>query len=178
MRQPPHWALQFGFHVNISLEYGPFEELNKSNRIRLCGFLKMILPVWTLKSVNSPFGMEYDQRVIIKFLLNEGADVRDIADRLQEQFGEYIYKVQTVQFWIAEVRLGRQYLYDEIRIGKSPLDDFDAKILAILDKSHFESARSIAETLRVAHPIMLLYLHNSIGFKSFHLHWAPASVDA
>jgi hypothetical protein len=27
--------------------------------------------------------MEYDQRMIIKFLLNEGADARDIADRLE-----------------------------------------------------------------------------------------------
>jgi hypothetical protein len=27
--------------------------------------------------------MEYDPRVIIKFLLNEGAHARDIADRLQ-----------------------------------------------------------------------------------------------
>jgi hypothetical protein len=34
--------------------------------------------------------MEYDQRVIIKFLLNEGADAHGIADRLQTQFGEYI----------------------------------------------------------------------------------------
>jgi hypothetical protein len=39
------------------------------------------------------------------------------------------------QFWIAEVRLGRQDLHDKIRIRRSPLDDFDAKILAILDKS-------------------------------------------
>jgi hypothetical protein len=31
----------------------------------------MISPVWTFKSVKSTFGMEYDQRVIIKFLWNE-----------------------------------------------------------------------------------------------------------
>jgi hypothetical protein len=28
------------------------------------------------------FRIEYDQRVIIKFLLNEGADADDITDRL------------------------------------------------------------------------------------------------
>jgi hypothetical protein len=27
------WVLEFGFQVNISLEYGPFEKLNRSNRI-------------------------------------------------------------------------------------------------------------------------------------------------
>jgi hypothetical protein len=39
------------------------------------------------------FRIEYDQRVIIKFLLNEGADARDIADKLQTQFGEHAYKL-------------------------------------------------------------------------------------
>jgi hypothetical protein len=75
-----------------------------------------------------------------------------------------------VRFWIAEVQSGRQDLYDEIRTGRLPLDDLDAKIMAILDKSSFESARSIAETLDIAHSTVLLYLHNSVGFRSFHLH--------
>jgi hypothetical protein len=50
--------------------------------------------------------MEYDQRMIIKFLLNEGADARDIVDRLQTQFGEHPYKLRAVRFWIPDVRLG------------------------------------------------------------------------
>jgi hypothetical protein len=41
----------------------------------------MIFLVWTLKSVQSIFGLEYDERVIIKFLWNEGVDGRDIGDR-------------------------------------------------------------------------------------------------
>jgi hypothetical protein len=53
------------------------------------------------------------------------------------------------------------------------LDDRDAKILAILNKSLFESARSIAETLRVADSTVLLHVHDSIGFRSFYLHWLP-----
>jgi hypothetical protein len=76
-----------------------------------------------------------------------------------------------VQFWITEVRLGRQDLHDKIRTGRPPLDDLDAKIPAIFDKSPLELARSIAETLCVAHPKVLLHLHDSIGFRSFHLHW-------
>jgi hypothetical protein len=34
--------------------------------------------------------------------------------------------------------------------GRPPLDDHDAKILGMLSKSPFESARSIAETLSIA----------------------------
>jgi hypothetical protein len=51
------------------------------------------------------------------------------------------------------------------------LDNLDAKILATSDKSPFESARSIIDTLRVVYSTLLLHLHNSIGFGSFHLYW-------
>jgi hypothetical protein len=117
--------------------------------------------------------MEYDQRVIIRFLWNEEIDAHKIAHRFQAQFGEHVYKLQTVRFWIAEVRLGHQDFHDEIRTGRPPLGDLDVKILAILDKSPFELARSITQTLRVAHSIVLLHLHDSIGFRSFHLYWVP-----
>jgi hypothetical protein len=110
----------------------------------------MIFPIWTLKSVNHSFGMEYDQRVIIKFLWNEGADARQIADRLQAQFAEHSYQLRTVRFWITEIWRGSQDRHDEIGNRRSPRDDLDSKILAILEKSPFESSHSIAERLLVA----------------------------
>jgi hypothetical protein len=117
--------------------------------------------------------MEYDQRVIIKFLWNEGADARDIGDKLQVQFGEHVYQLRTIRFWIAETRLGRQDLHDEIRTGRPLLDDLDATILAIFGKCLFKSAYSIIERLLVAHSTVLLHFHNFIGFKLFHLYWIP-----
>jgi hypothetical protein len=42
------------------------------------------------------FRMEYDQRVIMQILLNEGAAVYNIADRLWAQFGEHGYKLRMV----------------------------------------------------------------------------------
>jgi hypothetical protein len=55
----------------------------------------MIFPVWILKSVKSTFGMEYDQRMIIKFLWNEEANARDIADRLQTDCRQIADRLQT-----------------------------------------------------------------------------------
>jgi hypothetical protein len=95
---------------------------------------------------------------------NEGVDVHEITHRFHAQFGENAYALRT---------FCRQDFHDEIHTRRLLLDDLDAKILAILDKSPFESTRSIAETLGVAHSIVLLYLHDSIGLKSFHLHRMP-----
>jgi transposase len=122
-------------------------------------FEKIIFSVWALKSIENTFGMDYDQRVIIKFLWNEGASARQIAARLQAQFFEHAYQLGTVHFWIAEIRRGRQELHDEIRRGRAPLDDLDGKILAILDKSPFELAHSMAERLLLAYSTVLPYLH-------------------
>jgi hypothetical protein len=82
----------------------------------------------TLKYVHGLFGMEYDQRVIIKFLCNERANARQIAARSHAQFAEHDYQLWTVQFWVIEMRIGRQDVHDDIRSGRDPLDDLDGKI--------------------------------------------------
>jgi hypothetical protein len=56
----------------------------------------MIFLILTLKIIKTTFGMEYDQRMIITFLSNERADGRDIADKLQAQFGEHTYQLRTI----------------------------------------------------------------------------------
>jgi DNA-binding MurR/RpiR family transcriptional regulator len=63
------------------------------------------------------------------------------------------------------MQCSRQDFHDEIRTGRPAIDDINAKILAILNKSPFESARSIAERLCVSHATVLNQLHLSIGFK-------------
>jgi hypothetical protein len=111
--------------------------------------------------------------MIIRFLDNEGAYAHDITQRLQAWFAEDAYTFRMVQFWIGEVYRGNQDVHDQICIGSPLLDHLNAKILAILDKFSFRSARSIAGTLRVGLITVLQRLHDFIGFRSFHLHWVP-----
>jgi hypothetical protein len=94
----------------------------------------------------------------------------EISHIFQVQFAEHGYILRRVRFLITEVRLGRQDFHDEIRTGRSPLDDLDAYILTVFNKSHFESTHSIADTLRVADLTMFLRSHDFIDFRSFHLH--------
>jgi hypothetical protein len=133
----------------------------------------IIFPSCTFEYVNETFRMGYDPRVIIRFLHNEGADAHNTTQKFQTQFSQDTYTLRTVQFWIGEVRRGRQDLYNENCMERLPLDDLDRKILAILDKSLFKLIHSIAETICVGLAIVLRRLHDSIGFRSFHLHRVP-----
>jgi hypothetical protein len=125
-----------------------------------------------LKSIKGTFQMDYDQRVIIRFRWNEGIDAHEMIHRLQTQFSKHAYALRMVQFWIAERQLGRQDLHDEIRTWRPPLDDFDAKILTVA-QIVFRISLFYIETLRIVHTTMLLHLHDSAGFRPFHLHCVP-----
>jgi hypothetical protein len=79
--------------------------------------------------------------------------VRKSSDRwklqILREFESHIFNFSAVQFWVGEVRHGRQDLRDDNRMERLPLDDLDAKILAILHKALLELARSMAQTVRV-----------------------------
>jgi hypothetical protein len=66
----------------------------------------------TLKDVKIYISMEYDQRLILKFLFNEGCDANQIVERLEAQFHEDAYSSRSVQFWIGEIKRGREDLHD------------------------------------------------------------------
>jgi hypothetical protein len=82
----------------------------------------LIFASCTLKKVEETFRMEYEQRVIIKFLHNETIDAQSIGQTLQTQFTEDVYLFRTVQFSIGEVRRGRRDIHDENCMGRPPLD--------------------------------------------------------
>jgi transposase len=117
--------------------------------------------------------MESEQRVIIKFLFNEGADAPQISERLRAQFHGDAYALRTLQFWITELRLGREDLHDEPRTGRPSTENHPTKIQELLDENPFESARSMAEILQVSHSTVLKHLHEDFRFQSFHLRWVP-----
>jgi hypothetical protein len=67
----------------------------------------------------------------------------------------------------------KRKLHDEHRSGRPAFDYIDAKIIPILEKTAFESARSIAQVLNLDHATMLRHLHEKPGFKSCCLQWVP-----
>jgi hypothetical protein len=78
--------------------------------------------------------MQYEQRVIIRFLANGNWDANDITAALKEDFGQDAYGLRTVQSWLVEIRQGRRDLHDLSLSGRPPLDHIDTQILTALDK--------------------------------------------
>jgi hypothetical protein len=56
----------------------------------------IIFPSSTFKYIHETLRMEHDQRVIIRFLHNQGADAHNIIQRLQAQFAQDAYTFRTI----------------------------------------------------------------------------------
>jgi hypothetical protein len=109
--------------------------------------------------------MEYEQRVIIKFLTNESVDAHEIHTRLSAQFGEQTYALRAIQFWAREMQRGREDLQNDHRSKRRAFNCIDTKIISILEKAPFESARSIAQVLNMEHATMLHRLQKKAGIQ-------------
>jgi hypothetical protein len=96
-----------------------------------------------------------------------------MVEKLERQFHEDAYSLSAVQFWIGEVRRGREDLDDEPRPGRLSEEHITAKIQELLNQNPFESARSIAETLSIFHSTVPKKLHDDHHFQSFYLRWVP-----
>jgi transposase len=117
--------------------------------------------------------MEDEQRVMIKFLFNDGLNPPQIVEKLEAQFHEDAYSLRAVQFWIDEVRRSREDLDDEPRRGRPSEEHTTAKNQELLNQNPFESASSIAETMHISRSTVLKHLHDDSHFQSFYLSRVP-----
>jgi hypothetical protein len=120
--------------------------------------------------------MDFEQRVIIRFLFKEGVDANYIHTRLLAQFEDEASSLRSVQCWRQNVRQGRELMNDEPRSRRPPVDFLDIQILSNLEKCPFHSAYSFAEILKVSHATILKHLHEALGMKHFHLRWIPHAL--
>jgi hypothetical protein len=56
--------------------------------------------------------MQYERRVITRFLANRNWDTNKTAAALKENFGQDAYALRTVQGWLVEIRRGPQNSHD------------------------------------------------------------------
>jgi hypothetical protein len=93
---------------------------------------------------------EIEQRRAIKFLYAEKFALDRILAEFASVSGEQAYAKKAVEYWIHQVELGRSDMEDEVKHGRPPHDDVDARILACLSHESFSSIRSVAQALGLA----------------------------
>jgi predicted HTH transcriptional regulator len=97
------------------------------------------------------------------------SDANQIVENLEAQFHEDTHSLRSVQFWIGEIKRGREDLHDAQRSERRPIESLTAQIKVLFDENYYVSARSIAKTLHVSHSTVLKDLHVRSCFQSFHL---------
>jgi hypothetical protein len=131
---------------------------------RVSGFVYILVSVSCMFSILTPH-MEYEQRIIIRFLHREGVAPDEIHTRLRAQFGDDTDSSRSVRRWCSYVQQGREDLHDGAPPGRPPIDFLDLQILGCLEKELFHSAYSLVEVLGVSRTTILNRLHGSLMMK-------------
>jgi FtsZ-binding cell division protein ZapB len=68
------------------------------------------------------------------------SDANQIVEKLETQFHEYVYSLRSVQFWIGEIKRGRENLHDAQRSGRRPFENLRTQIKVLLNENCFVPA--------------------------------------
>jgi hypothetical protein len=115
--------------------------------------------------------MEYDKRVIIRFLCKDGIPADDIHKQLEAHFGENGSSLRSGRWRCQYVLQGSEDLHDEVQSGRPTIDFLDVRILALSDEKSFYSANPIADALPGSDSAILNHLRESLGMKILGFCW-------
>jgi hypothetical protein len=126
--------------------------------------------------------MEYEQRVIIRFLLNANANANNIHRRHQAQFTDDAYNVRSFRHWSLFIKQGQENFHDApSRIAR--WSTLSAPKSCQHWRGSFHSAQSFAEVVGVCYSANICYLRDSLGIKAYmcvecHMSWLRICIVA
>jgi hypothetical protein len=139
---------------------------------------KCISAAGTSKNANHSMNPKVEQRVIIKFLSNEGEDATEMHHRLLQAFHEDAYTLSSVYEWIQAFETRRTIVWDDYRAGRLRLDHIDSKILSLFQENESQSVQSRAQELNVFFSTVHARLTHVLGFSLRHPRWeVPLLTD-
>jgi len=117
--------------------------------------------------------VELEQRFVIKYLRRKGMKLYAIHQELCSTYGEAVYSIETVKYWLHQIKLEREDLTDQPTSGRPPLDDLDASIMRELLREPFSSVRSLEDATGIPAATVYRRLTQSLQMVSRHLRWVP-----
>jgi hypothetical protein len=116
------------------------------------------------------------QRIIIKFLSNEGVKSSEIFTRLKAQFGDTTLSQNRVYTWAREFKGGRERVENEShcrRPRSSLTDDNISAIRELIEGDRRLTIADISSEIGISYGSVQSVITDNLGFKKISARWVP-----
>ncbi len=120
------------------------------------------------------------QRIVMRFLVNEGVKSAEIYRRLKQQFGSECLSETQVFHWCASFRKGREKVENEPhqRRPRTSVNDQNAKAVEkIILEDRRVNIRDIAEELDISVGSVETIIHERLGYRKITARWVPKLLN-
>ena len=151
-----------------------------ANAINNCNLIVSILSVVLTMSCNN-VSNSVAQRVIIKFLFNEGVKATEIHQRLHKQFEEECLSLRTVFEWCKSFQDGRERV-SNLPHAARPASAVNLgniqKVDQLIRSNRRISVNEIAGILNMSVGSVYAIVHGKLKFSKVSARWVPKQLSA
>lgn len=116
------------------------------------------------------------QRIIIKFLTNEGVKPSEILTRLKAQFGDSTLSQNRVYTWAREFKGGRERVENEShdrRPRTSLTDDNTRTVRELIERDRRLTVEEISSEVGISYGSVQSIITDQLGFRKISARWVP-----
>jgi len=119
------------------------------------------------------------QRIIIKFLSNEGVKSSEVFTRLKVQFGDTALSQNRVYTWAREIKGGRERVENEShcqRPRSSVIEDFISAIREVIEADRRLAIPEISTEIGISYESVQSVITDNLGFRKRHDNARPRTA--